>query len=345
MDIRDQLELVGLTETVRLRTAGAGPRAEMAEKRVMAVHDIRSRLPEAEELAFLHSGLCQTCLPHARPASNRAVWRRHSGRFTLLVVPGVIDAPGGDGKRGRRRGELDDESMYAGVPYGSKARLILIYLQTRGVKSAVVPMGENLSAWMRSLGLAVTGGARGTIAPVREQVLRIARCQFSFSWTEADSSGEATRITDTRIADGQELWRGSDDRERWPREIVLSDKFHAHLQEHAVPLDNRAISRLSGNSMALDLYALFAHRLPRLKTPLTLRWASLCEQLGTESEARNVAAKIRLVLPDVLDVYPGAKVDVVRHGLTLRPSEPAVPRSNVRGLRLNDGRAEARTPC
>ena len=92
------------------------------------------------------------------------------------------------------------------------------------------------------------------------------------------------------------------------------------------------------------LYTLFAYRLPRLRQDLHLRWAQLLEQLGTaEKQTKTVAYRIREVLPDVLAGYPDAKVEVTRHGLLLKPSQPAVPRTMVGGVRLVE--ASARGPA
>ena len=108
--------------------------------------------------------------------------------------------------------------------------------------------------------------------------------------------------------------------------MELSEQFYRHLKEHAVPLDKRAIARLAGNSLGLDLYALFAYRLPRLKGDLHLRWAHLQEQLGSgEAAVTSLAQRLRDVLPNVLGVYPDAKVEVTRHGLLLRPHCPRYP--------------------
>ena len=60
---------------------------------------------------------------------NRGVWRRQSGRFSLLVQPGEID----DG-RGVR---------HVGVPYGSRARLIMLHLQSEGLKSRTISLGHS----------------------------------------------------------------------------------------------------------------------------------------------------------------------------------------------------------
>ncbi len=324
---REQLELLGLDEALRRADAAGVTPGERKRRRgrLEAAHEVLAALPTPDDLAFLHSGLCQTYLPHARPASDDEIWRRRAGRFTLLVSPGAID----DGRRVAR----------VGVPYGTKARLILIYLQSEGVKGRVVPLGASMSAWIRSLGLSVTGGPRGSIAAVREQALRIARCSFTLQWDTTDAAGNVqTLVRDTQIVEGLELWTAPGDAAgRWPETVELSTKFYEHLREHAVPLDKRAIAHLAGNSLGLDLYSLFAYRLPRLKDGLHLSWLQLREQLGSgEAHTRSLAQRIRDVLPEIKAVYPDAKFEATRHGLLLRPSPPAVPRTavQVRGLGL-----------
>ena len=72
-----------------------------------------------------------TC--RVRPKENHSVWRREAGRFTLIVAPGVLDERRRDVPR--RVGPHEASDLYVGVPFGPKARLILIYLQTEGRKS------------------------------------------------------------------------------------------------------------------------------------------------------------------------------------------------------------------
>jgi hypothetical protein len=134
----------------------------------------------------------------------------------------------------------------------------------------------------------------GSIRLFKEQVLRIARCQFSLQWREKDTSGnEVTNVTDARIVEGMALWRGIEDTTKWAGAIELSERFHEHLREHAVSLDQRAIARLAGYSLGLDLYTLFAYRLPRLSAPVTLRWEQLAGQLGADCSTKHLAARIR----------------------------------------------------
>jgi hypothetical protein len=137
MKLAEQLEIFGLEET-RRRVQGetASKRArQRLERRVEVTHELMSALPAADDLSFLHSGLCQVALPHSRPSDNSSIWHRQSGRFSFMVQPGVMDTDGTPG--------------YVGVPYGPKARLIMIHLQTEGLKSRTVNLGASFSAFMR----------------------------------------------------------------------------------------------------------------------------------------------------------------------------------------------------
>jgi hypothetical protein len=295
----------------------------------MTAHEIRSSLPDMEDLSFLHSGLAQTCLPHSRPDLDSEAWTRTSGKFSLMISPGLIMDEANNGK-----------ARYVGVPYGARARLILIYLQTEGMKGRTVSLGRNLSAFLRSLNLPVSGGPMGSITSVREQCLRIARCTFTMQWTDnAGPAGRRAIVQDTKIVDGLELWTSGSGQE-WSGTVELSERFQEHLREHAVPLDKRALSELSDNSLGLDLYTLFAYRLRRLEKPLHIRWAQLQSQIGTAYvRPRVLGTKIANVLPDVISVYPEAKVELTTTGITLHPSPPAVPdKTIVNGFKLISSR-------
>jgi len=126
-----QLFLHGFDEAMRrAELEGATPaERERNRRRVEVAYEITSAVPSSEDLAFLHSGLCQTHLPRSRPSSNRAVWLRTAGRFKLAIQPGLL-VP--EKRSAPRSVEIDDEDLYCGVPYGPKARLILIWLQSEG---------------------------------------------------------------------------------------------------------------------------------------------------------------------------------------------------------------------
>jgi len=189
--IASQLELIGWEETRRnAETEAHHPSARSRRlRRIDATHSIMME-PTNDDVAFLHAGLCQSgCgLPHSKPLNNNEIRQRTAGRFTVLVNPGsVVD-------------QLTNRPVRVGVPYGAKARLIMIHLQTEGFNSRVVNLGESMSAFLRSLGLKISGGPRGSIAAVREQCMRIARCSFTLQWT---SDGNDQTIIHFRVAHRQ----------------------------------------------------------------------------------------------------------------------------------------------
>lgn len=175
--------------------------------------------------------------------------------------------------------------------------------------------------------------------------MRIARCEFTLQWNApaADGLGEETIIRDQRLISGLSLWQSSQDvteGARWSTTVELTQEFHEHLRDHAVPLVRDAIAHLKDNSLGLDLYTLFAYRLQRLDRPLLLRWEALLSQVGSEvGRTSHLVQRVKAILPDVLAVYPDAKVEIVRHGLKLHPSRPPVPKVVSRGFRVINGAA------
>jgi hypothetical protein len=317
--IAAQLDLLGFDETRRLAAIDTPhPSARSRRlRRIDATHAMCTEIADSnDDIAFLHAGLCQSgCgLPHSRPKNDDAIWQRSAGRFYILVNPGsVVD-------------QITSKPRRVGVPYGPRARLIMIHLQTEGMRSRTVNLGASMSQFLRSLGQPISGGPRGTTTAVREQCLRIARCSFTLQWSNDGFS--QTIIRESRIVDGLELWQVS--RDDWSGEVHLSKEFHAHLQEHAVPLSKQGIALLAGNSFGLDMYALFAHRLHRLNKPFQLNWRNLREQVGSDiQDPSNFSRRVREVLPDVTFAYPEARIEVNSRGLLLYPSRAPVTKKLV----------------
>jgi hypothetical protein len=312
-EIHRQLVLRGLDE-VLAETETAAER-----RRVRWAHEVLSL--EQDGVNYLHSGFCQAALPHREPKSPTEPWVRRNGAYQLVIRPGILP--------------LRDRIVSIGVPYGTKARLIMIYFQTEAVRkrSQVVDLGPTMTSWLKKMGLGTSGGPRGSYAPVREQALRIARCEFTMRF---ERSATEARLTDQRIVDGMHLWRdGSDETElfrgggEWARHVKLSDAFFEHLMDHAVPLSEEAISRLKHSSLALDLYVWLTYRLHALRKETLVPWHALGEHFGSESGHRQLAFRLREVLRDVAAVYPEADVEAVQRGLILRPSKPSVPLSST----------------
>ena len=272
---------------------------------------------EEQAIAYLHSAFTLAMLPHRKPENDNEPWIRSNGRFALTVAPSIFATP--DGTR-----------HLVGVPYGTRARLILIYLQTEAVRTRArtIDMGGSMSNWMHGLGLAVTGGKTGSISAVKDQVARVARCKFTMAW-EGDNGG--IWLDDARLVEGASLWFPRDGRQGvlWPSYIELAQSFFDNLLTHAVPLDETAIRALKGSSLALDLYVWLAHRLPRIKVPAMVSWEALQHQFGSDyRRRRDFAAKVHETLKDVLAVYRDARVEDRDGGLMLRHSKPPIARRN-----------------
>ena len=291
---------------------------------------------------YLHSGFCLVALPHAKPKDDHASYVLRNGKFSLILQPKAIGA------------DEDGEIERAGLPYGPKARLILMYVQSYAMRhrTRTIVLGESMSEWLRRLGLTPSGGERGTIGAVQEQAQRIARCEFTMVWED----GDRKRLRDQPLVKGLEMFADSspaaEDRQmtlfdgeagaeakgsrkkrkrryNWVREIEVSPEFYEHLQEHRVVLREDAISRLKGSSWALDVYVWLAYRLRSVHKPTPpIPWPLLREQFGNgyRSNLSMFKTIMREALKDVLAVYPEANVEWDNRGIILRPSAPPVPR-------------------
>ena len=84
--------------------------------------------------------------------------------------------------------EARGKAVTYGVPYGARARMILLYLQTQAVRtgSREVALGRSMRDWMERMGLAIGGE---TARSLREQAARISACTLKFFWEDDDTKG------------------------------------------------------------------------------------------------------------------------------------------------------------
>ena len=272
--------------------------------------------PDTEEgIIYQHSVLCQTCLPYRNPGDESRRWTRKNGFLTLEVAAGrAFDA---------RVADFVD----VGLPYGPKPRLVLYHLNAEALRtrSAVIELEDSLSAFVkRTLGLAAHGR---NILSVREQLTRLAACDFRIGKSDAESS----LTVHGRIFQGLKLWTPelSAKRVLWPAQVQFSQEYFDSLMSHAVPLNEAAVARLSHNAMALDTYAWLAQRLHRIEKAkhVTVSWGSLCEQFGAGyAQVREFRRVFKRTLAQVKVVYPDAKFDLSEAGMRLEQSKPPVAR-------------------
>ncbi len=277
------------------------------DRRVIeAAHDYMS--DEEGGVGFLYSGFAQAALPHKKLADD-AVWQIQTERVMRLVEPG-------------RRAVRDGVPVPIGVPYGSKARLIMLYLMGRALETNCreVELGRSMRAWLERMGIPQGGKS---IADVREQAERISRCRLSFQVQQ----GGRTGLVNQNIVDSA-LFLDADDPAQgslFLEHAKLSESFFEQLRRHPVPLEEAAIRSINGHSMALDLYCWLAYRLHVLPGARTVSWKALKSQFGTGfSRMDHFRPTFKDNLSLAMAVYPDAAVDVTDKGLTLQPSRPPV---------------------
>ena len=267
---------------------------------------------EDGSIGFLYSGWCQAALPHRRLPDGQS-WQIHSDRISLLVEPG--SRPGLDGK----------SFVPGGVAYGSRARLIFLYLQSTAIRtrSREIELGRSLREWLTRMGIPQGGKSQ---KDVRDQAERISRCRFTF---HIQQSGGRVGLVNQNIVDSAMFVPSGDANEQQGSLFVetarLSEVFSDLLQRPPVPVQEAAIRALSNNSVALDLYAWLAYRLHVLGKPTPVSWTALKGQFGNGvSRMDNFRVTFLDNLKLTLAVYPDAKVDVEERGLVLHPSRPPV---------------------
>ena len=267
---------------------------------------------EDTSIGYLFSGWTQAALPHKKLADDQ-IWEIRTERVTLLVEPG-------------RKPNLIEglPPISVGVPFGSRARLIMLYLQTEALKSGSreVELGKSLRAWFARLGIAPGGKS---IKEVREQAERISRCRLSFHMSSAGGGPGGLvnqNIVDTAMfLDAECPNQGS----LFLETVKLSESFFEQLKKHPVPIEEAAIRAISNNSMALDIYCWLSYRLHVLKAPTPLTWTALKAQFGAGfGKLAQFKYKFQPNLALALAVYREARVEVSDRGLVLFPSRPPV---------------------
>jgi hypothetical protein len=294
-----------------------GARALASTKAERHVIDAAMAILSDEEsrLGITHAGFAMTSLPHKR--TDDPFWRREGHRTTLLVESGR-----------NRHGDL------MGVPYGSIARLILLYLQTEAIRTNCpeVELGRSMNSWIGRMSLS-TGGR--TYQLVTEQARRISACRLTF-FTERENGAE-TRHNGAFVQDAISLAGVSDENQPslWQDRVRLDEGFWRSLRDHPVPVREEAIKAIGTRSLAIDTYIWLAYRLHSLSKPTPVSWMAIHSQFGAGfRQVRQIKPTFLEALNLALAVYPEARVGVDKDGIVLHPSPPAVPRNEARRLGL-----------
>lgn len=288
-------------------------------------HAIGMAGKEAQEVGSLtFSPRCAilATLPHRDPG-NIPMFIRRNGNYTLAIEAGSkINVDG-------------ISSTPLGYPYGSIPRLILAWITTEAVrtKSQTIQLGETLADFLRELNLGRTGGEKGDITRLRNQMDRLFASRIAFFSRGAKNNA----LEYLQVIQKQWYWW-----ERQPSEdiapefavIRLGEEFYREIVERPVPLDLRIIHALKQSSLALDIYSWLTYRMSYLKKKTLIPWASLALQFGSDyTRLRAFKAHFIEQLIAVKALYSHARFSTESEGgLTLYPSRPQVlkvPKDNL----------------
>lgn len=257
---------------------------------------------EHQEIGYTYSGLCLVGLPHKRIADD-AIWERDGYAVRMAVEPGRTDGGG-----------------FIGVPYGARARVVMIYLMTQAVRSRSreVALGRSMNDWMVRMGIPVGGESAEAI---RDQCRRIAACSLRFAWQGQGARG----VSRARIVSREMSFSAPRAERLWEDQVTLDPDLFEALRRHPVPLAETAVRQLRDRSVSLDVYTWLSYRLHWLGKPLHVSWPALELQFGAGySRPRAFRANFPAALAAAVAAYPDAKVSLDESGATLHPSPPPV---------------------
>lgn len=278
--------------------------------------DIASTPPE--DIAFSHSVFCQASLPSGKPPEDMLVWERRQGRAVLRVEAGTAIDP--------QTGKFEQ----LGLPYGPKARLLLMHLNSEAVRrqSPIIPVEDSMTAFFRRLMGRTQDGRQ--VRMLKSQLSALAASQFRLGIT----NGESALQIDTKVVGSFNLWFEKDEKQRilWPTTLKLSLDYFESLTRFAVPLDERAIAALAHSALALDAYCWLAQRLHRIPAgkPQFVPWAALYDQFGQGyKHIRFFRRDFLRLLGQVKAVYADARFADDRRGILLECSPPPVSKRMI----------------
>ena len=250
----------------------------------------------------------------------------HSSRFKKLLflprflVTMTLPHRAVNGNEFSRRNGNHQLSMLAprsiGLPYGSYARLILMYLTTKRVTSNErrFHLGSSWRDFLETMQITWGGVATGGIKATQNQLQRLSSTLYTIHIV-----GEKREtITNVVLTDH---WMRSPDGVH----VSLSESFFTLSGESVVPLQTKIVHTLRRSPLTLDLYAWLTYRTWTTEKPTTIPWRLLELQFGADyKRPRAFRAKFQKSLEVVLKQNPVApRVTLNPIGLRIEPAAPS----------------------
>ena len=279
-------------------------------KRINAALEIqKTPAIDAGELCYVMSLMAQISLPHRDPKTRR--YFRRNGNIQIFL----------------------DDPTGIGLPYGSIPRLVLIWVTTEAVqnKSNKLILGDSINQYLRKLNIIPSGGKRGSITRVQNQIERLFNSTLTIRRVDSQGQGYITRHA--RIVYEFSLWTGRDPNQTplWKNAIILTDEFYKEIIAHPVPLDMRVLREIKQSPTAIDIYLWRTYRNSYMTKETTISWKQLQTQFGAgyandKKGLNNFQQGFMREQKKVELLYPGAEVRQEHGRVVIMQHEPSVPK-------------------
>ena len=267
-----------------------------------------------DDLGFSHAVLMQCFLPQSRIEGREHV--QHHGRVSLVVRAGWRMDP-------RTPGALTP----AGIPWGSRARLVLHYITSQAIRtqSREIDLATSFRDFLGRIGVPV-GGKNASV--VTDQVYDVAGADIILGgWAEDRAVQHRATVANT-ISFWLERDRG-DQRSFWRPSMTLSREFFESINTRPVPLNTAHIAQLGRSARRIDLYTWLTYRTAAIRAGqvILIPLRSLQPIFAPDLDPRNkrqFRAALRRDLAAIQRLHP-FNVEVDGDLLRLQRSRPPIP--------------------
>lgn len=282
------------------------------KRRHQTAQELAREAATQDDLRHMHSVLAICGMPYERLPLDQREFKRVQGSMSVTIEAGSLDNPDGTSDR-------------QPIPFGPKARLLMMHLCTEAVrqKTPRIEIADTLTGFVRDMGFPDSGGKKGPLTAFKEQIAALAAARIRVSaWTDS-----STRTRFVQPFDQIDLWipKNPDQRMLWPSTITFSDSFFRSLEQHAMPVNVRAVKAFAGSARKLDLLFWLGYRLNSVKEPLHISWDALLTQWGQGyNRPRDFQRFFAAELAAVKEVFPKLPLTLTEAGMTLQPAGPEV---------------------
>ena len=164
---------------------------------------------ESGMISYMAQMLVQMTLPHSEQRGPNGLpiteYRKSNGRATLTIMT---------------------PSIYGGIPFGVVPRQVLMWLTTEAVKtkSREIFVGSSLTAFLKDIGIQVTGGKEGSLTRFKKQSDRLFNSFINYDpGDNANIPRTNLKITSTNKTFS--FWQ-VEGKPTWESHILLDEDFY-----------------------------------------------------------------------------------------------------------------------